>query len=77
MISAITNQGQLNLMVFQGRFTTSVFLKFLRRLIRQVDRKVFLIVDGHPVHRARKVRGWVQAHAEEIEIFYLPGSALT
>jgi hypothetical protein len=73
MISAITNQGQLNFMVFQGRFTTSVFLKFLQRLIRQVDRKVFLIVDGHPVHRARKVRDWVQAHAEEIEIFYLPG----
>jgi transposase len=73
MISAITNRGRLNFMVFEGRFTGPVFLDFLRRLIRQAERKVFLIVDGHPVHRARKVRSWLQENAERIELFYLPG----
>lgn len=73
MISAITNRGRLNFMVFQGRFTGPVFLRFLKRLIRQADRKVFLIVDGHPVHRARKVKAWIEENADRIELFYLPG----
>lgn len=73
MISAITNRGRLNFMVFQGRFTGPVFLNFLRRLTRQAGRKVFLIVDGHPVHRARKVKAWLKVNAERVELFYLPG----
>lgn len=72
MISAITNRGRLNFMVFQGRFTGPVFLRFLRRLVRQSDQKVFLIVDGHPVHRARKVKAWLEQNSEDIELFYLP-----
>lgn len=34
MISAITNQGRLNFMVFKMRFRTDVFIEFLRRLVR-------------------------------------------
>jgi len=73
MISAITNQGQLNFMVFTDRFESNVFLEFLRRLIRQSKRKVFLIVDGHPVHRSKKVTGWIKKKADHIRLFYLPG----
>jgi transposase len=73
MISGITNRGRLNFMVFEGRFTAKVFLDFLRRLTRQARRKVFVIVDGHPVHRAKKVREWLEANAEHIEFFFLSG----
>ncbi len=74
MISAITNRGHLNFRVFDGRFTGAVFVDFLWRLVRQnKGRKVFLIVDGHPVHRARKVKAWLERHSEEIELFFLPG----
>lgn len=73
MISAITNQGRLNFMVFKDRFDSDVFLEFLRRLLRQIQRKVFLIIDGHPVHHAVKVKKWVQKHAHRISLFYLPG----
>ncbi len=62
-ISAITNRDRLNFMVFRERFKDRVFLNFLTRLVRQVPRKVFLIVDGHPVHRAARVTRWVRAHA--------------
>lgn len=34
---------------------------------------MFLIVDGHPVHRSRKVKAWLAKHAERIELFFLPG----
>ena len=73
MISAITNRGQLLFMVFKQRFTTPVFLMFLRRLVRQVGRKAVLIVDGHPVHRAAAVKRWAAEHAAQLRLLYLPG----
>ncbi len=73
MISAITNRGNLNFMTFEGSFRVKTFKVFLRRLIKQAGRKVFLIVDGHPVHRAKLIQKWREEHSEEMEIFYLPG----
>lgn len=51
MISAITNKGALAFMVFEGKFKAPMFVKFLGRLLKQVQGKVYLIVDRHPVHR--------------------------
>jgi transposase len=74
VVSAISNQGQLQFMVFKQRFITKVFVEFLRRLLKQADgQKVILILDGHPVHRAAAVRRWVEQHAELIELVFLPG----
>lgn len=72
MISAITNRGKLYFMVFRGRFTAKVFLKFLKRLVRQVGRLLFLIVDGHAVHRAAAVRDWLDQNHARIRLFFLP-----
>lgn len=72
VISAISNRGRLNFMVFSGRFNARLFIAFMKRLIRQVGRMVFLIVDGHPVHRARAVKDWLARHADEIALYYLP-----
>jgi len=73
MISAITNRGHLNFMTFEGSFRVKTFKEFLRRLCKQTGRKVFLIVDGHPVHRAKLIQKWREKHRSEMEIFYLPG----
>jgi transposase len=73
LISTVTNRGQMSFMVFRQRFTTKVFLRFLRRLLRQHPSKVFLIVDRHPVHVAKAVGRWVAEHAERIALFFLPG----
>jgi hypothetical protein len=43
------------------------------RPARQIKRTVFLIVDGHPVHHAIKVKNWIHAHTDQIRLFYLPG----
>lgn len=59
-------------MVVEGRVTAEVFESFLRRLLEGMDRKIFLIVDGHPVHRARRVRAFVEAHRDRLELFHLP-----
>ncbi len=72
MISTITNRGTLRFMVFTQRFTADVFIIFLDRLIRSVQHKVYLIIDRHPVHKARKVKRWLDKHTERICVFYLP-----
>jgi len=74
MISAISAAGRLRFRLFVGSFTGPVFIDFLRRLLRDcAGRKVHLIVDGHPVHRAKLVSAWVGRHAERIELHFLPG----
>jgi transposase len=72
-ITAITNQGSLNFMVFESRFTVPVFLEFLERLLKQQkNQKVFLIVDRHSVHKSAKVEKWLSDKKDKIELFFLP-----
>jgi transposase len=76
VISAISNKGHLSFRVFKEKFVAAVLIDFLHRLIRQSKgQKIVLILDGHPVHRSRKVKLWVQSHAEQIELQFLPGYA--
>ena len=72
-ITAITNQGSLSFMVFEGRFTVPVFLDFLERLVKQqAGQKIFLIVDRHSVHKSARVEKWLASRKEQIELFFLP-----
>jgi len=74
MISAISNSGKLAFSLYEVRFTTVVFLNFLKRLIQHSNgRKVFLIVDGHPVHRAKVIQAWLKENKFAIEMFFMPG----
>lgn len=72
LISTLTNQGKLYFKLFTQNFNGEVMLDFLRRLIRQIPRKVFLIVDKHPVHLAAQVNRWLEHHRDRIEMFLLP-----
>jgi len=72
VISTVTNRGTLRFMLFRKNFTTPIFLEFLKRLVRDLRRKVFLIVDGHPAHRAASVRRWLEANPDKIRMFFLP-----
>ena len=74
VISTVTNRGTLRFMAFKRRFTTAVFIEFLGRLIRSAPGRIFLIVDGHPVHKAAAVRRWLKQpeHREKIRLFILP-----
>jgi len=72
MISAITNEGQINYMVYKGALVTKTFIDFLRRLLQTVRERIYLIVDNLRVHHAKKVQRWVDKHSERIRLFYLP-----
>ena len=72
MLFTVTNRGRLAFMVFEGPFTVAVCIRFLQRMVRHVGRKVFLVLDRHPVHRSVEVKRWLDAHAKEIMLFFLP-----
>lgn len=72
MISAINNQGLLRFMVYEQNMTARVLIKFMRRLINDAKRPVFLILDNLRVHHAKLVKAWLERHEDEIEVFYLP-----
>lgn len=76
MIAVVSNTGTLRFRVFSERFTGPVFLDFIKRLTRDAKgRKIVLIVDGHPAHRAKIVRQWITEHPKLIELHFLPGYA--
>lgn len=72
MLSGITNKGKLYFMVFCETFTGTVFLIFIKRLVRQVKKKVFLIVDAHPAHRSKEAKEFLATHQRHIVLFFLP-----
>ncbi len=72
MLSAITNRGKMRFCIFKGAINSALFIKFLVRLVRDTDRKVFLILDNLKVHHSKPVTAWLDAHKDRIEVFFLP-----
>jgi transposase len=72
LISAVTNRGELRWMIVEGAVNAPTLIRFLRRLVREARRKVFLILDRLKVHRARLTQDWLAAHRAEIEVAFLP-----
>jgi transposase len=72
-ISAITNKGALAFMVFRGKFKAPVFVAFLQRLLKQVAGTIYLIVDGHPVHKSRKTTRVAATHSARLRLIRMPG----
>ena len=73
VLSTVTNRGQLAFMVFTEGLRVPVFLRFLTRLLRHSRTPVVLIVDRHPVHRAKAVQRWLAGQAGRLRLFFLPG----
>lgn len=71
MISAISNKGHLQFMIID-RFNGEVFLDFLKRMIKYSREKVFFVTDGHPAHKTKKVKEWLNENQNRIEVFFIP-----
>jgi hypothetical protein len=60
-------------MVFQGKFEAKGFVEFIKRLLKQASGRLYLIVDGHPVHRSSLAKRFVAANAKRLRLIILPG----
>jgi transposase len=72
LISSITNQGKVRFMLYRNTMNSQTLIKFLKRLIKDVGHKVYLILDNLRVHHSKLVRHWLEEHKEQIELFFLP-----
>jgi transposase len=72
LISAVSRRGDFRFMGVQGRVNAEVFVDFLKRILQGMRHPIFLIVDGHPTHKAAKVRRFLESVADKLRLFFLP-----
>jgi transposase len=72
IISTVTNQGKVRWKIFEGAMHADLLIDFFERLVKDSERKVFLILDNLKVHHSRKVKQWLTERRDQIEVFYLP-----
>ena len=73
LISAITSKGHMRFMIKEsGGVNADVFIEFLKRLLIGAKRKIFLIVDRGPAHRAKKTKAFVETLGGQLMLFFLP-----
>ena len=72
LLSAVSPRGELLFMVTDKRVNAETFIEFLRRLLVGAERPIYLVLDGHPVHRSKKVRQFVERQDGRLKLFTLP-----
>lgn len=71
-ISAGNARGGFWSQVYTGMLNAGRFVGFLKAFRRGGRGKVFLVVDGHPSHRAKVVAAYVAACRGQLELHFLP-----
>ena len=72
MISSVNNQGKCYWMVIDRGFNADRLIEFMESLIKDVPRKVLLVMDNLKVHHCKPVMEWLEARKDRIEGFGLP-----
>lgn len=72
LISAVSAKGLMRFMTVEGRLTSPLFITFLKRLIHNAEKPIFVIIDRHPVHRSAAVRDYVESTEGKLRLFFLP-----
>jgi transposase len=73
MLSVVTAKGEMRFMVTTEKVDGRLFIEFLERLLNNSEGPIFLILDGHPVHRSRLVGTFVKSTQGRLRVFFLPG----
>ena len=58
--------------MYQDTMDQQRLICFLERLVRSLERKVFLILDNLKVHHGKLVAAWLEKRKDKIEVFFLP-----
>ena len=81
MISAITNQGKVQFLLYSDSMNADKFIEFtayfvrstsMRQLIKSSPQKVYFIVDNLRVHHCKIVKEWVDENKEKIAVYFIP-----
>jgi transposase len=75
LISAVSAKGKLRFAAYDGHLNGPVFIDFCRRLLHDSPGPVFLVLDGHPVHRSNAVKQFAASTGGRLRLCFLPGYA--
>ena len=74
-ISAVQERGEFWYEIYTERLNASRFVDLLKRFMHRRKSPVFLVLDGHPAHRAKLVAEYVKKMHGRLELHFLPGYA--
>jgi transposase len=72
VISAVTARGEFWAATYTGKLNAEGFVAFLGDFMKGRDEKVFLVVDGHPAHKANLVNDYIGSLEGRLELHPLP-----
>lgn len=70
-ISAINPKWEMKFMAYEWSFNSEKFIEFLKKLHENGEKKT-LILDGHPVHKTKKVNKYLESINDEIKVYFIP-----
>ena len=72
VISAVNARGEFWAATYTGKFNSESFIVFLQSFLQCQTGKVFLVLDGHPAHKAKSVQNYVESLQGRLELHLLP-----
>ena len=72
VISAVNARGEFWAASYPGKLNAEAFVAFLQNFIDSQPGKVFLVVDGHPAHKANVVKAYLKSLQGRLELHFLP-----
>ena len=59
-------------MIKDGAMNQMRLLGFMKRLVKDAESKVFLILDTLKLHHGKLVADWLEQNKDKIEVFFIP-----
>ena len=73
VISAVNARGEFWAATYDGKLNAESFELFLKDFMKNRGKeKIFLIMDGHPAHKAKTVQKYVSSLVGQLEVHPLP-----
>ena len=72
VISAVNARGEFWATTYTGKLNAESFVAFLEDFMKGQDGKVFLVLDSHPAHKAKRVNEYVGSLGGRLELHPLP-----
>jgi len=72
-IPAVSPRGEFWYQIYTERLNATAFMQFLQRFIKGRNGPIYLVLDGHPSHRAKLVQQYVASLKGKLELHFLPG----
>ena len=71
VVSAVNARGEFWAVTYTGKLNAESFVAFLKNFVESQPGK-FLVVDGHPAHKANVVKHYIKSLKGRLELHFLP-----